>query len=166
MFSSPWTCLTASRALWSRPVGVLLRLQVGLEDRLQDQHHRHLRHAIANRADLSFILHLFATELGIEWRSLRPVRGPCLGHEADRRDQERRVGLRNRAMISGVNWIHQGPWDVGLDPVQEARLAPIRDRRYRHIEQVRRDARRAPPIRPVSIGTHDVGRSGQPLGIE
>ena len=30
-----------------RAVGVLLRLQVGLEDRLQDQHRRHLRHAIA-----------------------------------------------------------------------------------------------------------------------
>ena len=34
-----------------RPVGVLLRLQVGLEDRLQDQHHRHLRHAVPDRTD-------------------------------------------------------------------------------------------------------------------
>ena len=32
-------------------VGVLLRLQVGLEDRLEDQHHGHLRHAIPNRTD-------------------------------------------------------------------------------------------------------------------
>src|SRR5262249_15291125 len=31
--------------------GVLLRLEVGLEDRLQDQHHRHLHHAIPDRAD-------------------------------------------------------------------------------------------------------------------
>src|SRR6185312_759882 len=34
-----------------RPVGVLLRRQVGLEDRLQDQHHRHLRHAVPDRTD-------------------------------------------------------------------------------------------------------------------
>ena len=33
------------------PVGVLLRLQVGLEDRLRDQHHGHLRHAIPDRTD-------------------------------------------------------------------------------------------------------------------
>ncbi len=33
------------------PVGVLLRLQVGLEDRLEDQHHGHLRHAIPDRTD-------------------------------------------------------------------------------------------------------------------
>ena len=30
----------------SRAVGVLFRLQVGLEDRLQDQHDRHLHHTI------------------------------------------------------------------------------------------------------------------------
>src|SRR5262249_49106627 len=47
------------------PVGVLLRLQVGLEDRLRDQHHGHLRHAIPDRTDLSFILHLFARGFGI-----------------------------------------------------------------------------------------------------
>ena len=29
-----------------RAIGVLLRLQVGLEDRLQDQHRRHLHHAV------------------------------------------------------------------------------------------------------------------------
>ena len=34
-----------------RPVGVLLRREVGLEDRLQDQHHRHLRHAVPDRTD-------------------------------------------------------------------------------------------------------------------
>jgi hypothetical protein len=33
------------------PVGVLLRLQVGLEDRFQDQHRRHLRHAVPDRRD-------------------------------------------------------------------------------------------------------------------
>jgi hypothetical protein len=32
-------------------IGVLLRLKVGLEDRLQDQHHGHLRHAVSNRPD-------------------------------------------------------------------------------------------------------------------
>ena len=26
------------------------------------------------------------------------------------------MGLRKRAMISGVNWIHQGPWDVDWMP--------------------------------------------------
>ncbi|MGZ3489088.1 MAG: hypothetical protein ACXVBY_19750, partial [Isosphaeraceae bacterium] len=41
-------------------VRILLRLQVGLEDRLNDQNHGHLRHAIPNRTDLSSILHLFA----------------------------------------------------------------------------------------------------------
>ncbi len=35
----------------TRPVGVLLRREVGLEDRLQDHHHRHLRHAVPKRAD-------------------------------------------------------------------------------------------------------------------
>jgi hypothetical protein len=33
------------------PIRVLLRLQVRLEDRLQDQHRRHLHHAISNRAN-------------------------------------------------------------------------------------------------------------------
>ena len=34
-----------------RPVGVLLGREVGLEDRLQDQHHRPLRHAVPDRTD-------------------------------------------------------------------------------------------------------------------
>jgi hypothetical protein len=33
------------------PVGVLLRLQVGLEDRLRDQYHGHLRHAVPDRTN-------------------------------------------------------------------------------------------------------------------
>jgi hypothetical protein len=33
------------------PVGVLLGLQVGLEDRREDQHHSHLRHAVPDRRD-------------------------------------------------------------------------------------------------------------------
>ena len=74
------------------------------------------KRARSRDSDLSFILHLFATELGIERRNVRPFRGPCLAHEAERRVQERRVGLRKRAMISGVNWIHQGPWDVDWMP--------------------------------------------------
>ena len=36
-------------AVW--PIGVLLRLQVGLEDRLQDQHRRHLHHPVPDRGD-------------------------------------------------------------------------------------------------------------------
>src|SRR5664279_3638199 len=39
-----------------------------------------------------------------------------------------------------------------LDTIQQARLTPIRDRRYRHIEQIRGDARGATTIRPVAIG--------------
>lgn len=33
------------------PIRVLLRRKVGIEDRFQDQHHRRLQHAIANRSD-------------------------------------------------------------------------------------------------------------------
>ncbi len=40
----------------------------------------------------------------------------CLDHEAERRVQERRAGLRKRAMISGVKRIHQGPCDVDWMP--------------------------------------------------
>jgi hypothetical protein len=35
----------------SRAVGVLFRLQVGLEDRFQDQHRGHLSHAILDAGD-------------------------------------------------------------------------------------------------------------------
>ena len=34
-----------------RPVGMLLRLKIGLEDWLQDQHYSHLHHAIPDRAN-------------------------------------------------------------------------------------------------------------------
>ena len=40
----------------------------------------------------------------------------CLNQEAERRVQERRAGLRKRAMVSGVNRIHQGPCDVDWRP--------------------------------------------------
>jgi site-specific DNA recombinase len=46
------------------PIGVLLRLQVGLEDRLQDQHCRHLRHAVSDRPDAQ--RPLFAIRFGDE----------------------------------------------------------------------------------------------------
>ena len=47
----------------SRPVGVLLRLQVGLEDRLQDQHRRHLHHAVTDRRNAQ--RPLFAVRLSV-----------------------------------------------------------------------------------------------------
>jgi len=91
------------------PVGVLLRWEVGLEDRLQDQHHRHLRHAIPDRADVSFILHLFARELGNPGGvGVRPL--SVREHQVpDHRDQWRRVGRPSSAMTSGVSRIHRGP---------------------------------------------------------
>ena len=47
--ASAWTSCNASRRTVPGAVGVLLRLQVRLEDRLQDQHRRHLHHAVADR---------------------------------------------------------------------------------------------------------------------
>ena len=44
--SSRSTWRTASGRYVARAVGVLFRLQVGLEDRLQDQHSSHLHHTI------------------------------------------------------------------------------------------------------------------------
>ena len=44
-------CLHRVQRTALRPVGVLLRLQVGLEDRFQHQHRRHLHHAIPDRRD-------------------------------------------------------------------------------------------------------------------
>jgi len=41
----------------ARSVGVLLRLQVSLEDRLQDQHGSHLHHTILDRRDGQSELH-------------------------------------------------------------------------------------------------------------
>ena len=49
-------------------------------------------------------------------KEVRPFLGPGLAHEAEGRLQVRRVGLRNRAMISGVNLIHQGPWGTPWMP--------------------------------------------------
>ena len=89
-------------------VGVLLRLEVGLEDRLQDQYHRHLHHAVPNRTDLSSILHLFTRELGIVGAGGRPPRFVTI-QVPDRRDQRRRTGRRSSAITSGVSRIHQGP---------------------------------------------------------
>src|SRR5262245_52773421 len=43
-----------------RPVGVLLRRQVGLEDRLRDQYHGHLRYAVPDRTDPQWTLFAIA----------------------------------------------------------------------------------------------------------
>ena len=49
----------------ARPVGVLLRLQVGLEDRRQHQHRRRLRHPVPETRDAGFTLHLLQHGFGI-----------------------------------------------------------------------------------------------------
>jgi hypothetical protein len=59
--------------------------------------------------------HSYCTSLQRGWglRRERPaLPWACLDQEADRRVQERRAGLRKRAMVSGVNRIHQGPCGV------------------------------------------------------
>ena len=63
--------------------------------------------------------HSYCTSLQRGWGLSRE--GPalpwaCLNQEAERRVQERRAGLRKRAMISGVNRIHQGPCVVDWRP--------------------------------------------------
>jgi hypothetical protein len=72
---------------------------------------------------------------------------------------------RNRlSRPSATGWLTQAsddlrreldpPWCVRgrLDPIQNARLAPIRDRRYIHIEQVSGGLRGISSIRPVTLG--------------
>ena len=51
------------------PIGVLLRWQVRLEDRLQDQDYRHLRHAVSNRADAQW------PSCPIRFREVHPTHG-------------------------------------------------------------------------------------------
>ena len=63
--------------------------------------------------------HSYCTSLQRGWGSRRerpalPWAG--LNQKAERRVQERRAGLRKRAMVSGVNRIHHGPCDVDWRP--------------------------------------------------
>jgi hypothetical protein len=63
--------------------------------------------------------HSYCTSLQQGWglRRERPaLPWACLDQEADRRAQERRAGLRKRAIVSGVNRIHQGPCGVDWRP--------------------------------------------------
>src|SRR4051812_10770272 len=63
--------------------------------------------------------HSYCTSLQRGWglsRERLALPWACLNHEAERRVQERRAGLRKRAMVSGVNRIHQGPCDVDWRP--------------------------------------------------
>ena len=62
----------------------------------------------ARHPNLSFILHLFAGELGILGAGVRPPRF-VITQVPDRRDQRRRTGRRSSAIASGVRRIHQGP---------------------------------------------------------
>ena len=61
-------------------------------------------------SNLSFILHLFARELGILGVGARPPYRFAITQVLDRRDQQRRTGRRSSAITSGVSRIHQGPW--------------------------------------------------------
>jgi hypothetical protein len=63
--------------------------------------------------------HSYCTSLQRGWglsRERPALPWTCLNQEAERRVQERRAGLRKRAMVSGVNRIHHGPWDVDWRP--------------------------------------------------
>jgi len=63
--------------------------------------------------------HSYCTSLQRGWGSRRErpaLPWACLNQEAERRVQERRAGLRKRAMVSGVNRIHHGPCDVDWRP--------------------------------------------------
>ena len=82
---------------------------------------------------------------------LGPIRGPALV-------------MRPTAGTRSDGWLTQAGDDLGrqpdppgavrrrLDPVQDARLTPIRDCGYRYVEHFRGDLRGASPIRPVTIG--------------
>ena len=68
------------------------------------------------------------------------------------------MGLRKRAMISGVNLIHQGPWGIRLDAVQDARLAPSRDRRDTFtLSNSAATLAETATIRPIALGTRATG---------
>ena len=70
----------------------------------------------AGDSDVPFILHLFTRGFGIPGgQGLAPRRNP-IGQVPDRRDQQRRIGWRSSAMISGVSRIHRGPWGTDWTP--------------------------------------------------
>jgi hypothetical protein len=50
-------------------IGVLLGLQVGLENRFENQHCRHLRDSILDHGDDDFIMHFPPITLGIRMNS-------------------------------------------------------------------------------------------------
>jgi hypothetical protein len=59
--------------------------------------------------------HSYCTSLQRGWglsRERPALPWACLDQKAVRRVQERRAGLRKRAIVSGVNRIHQGPCGV------------------------------------------------------
>src|SRR4051795_13125886 len=59
----PFDLLYSVEGAPSRAIPVLLRLQVGLEDRLQDQHRRHLRYAVHDARDAPSALPLLPNRL-------------------------------------------------------------------------------------------------------
>ena len=80
------------------PVGILLRLQVGLEDRSEHQHCSHLRHAVPDRRDAQ--RSLFAVGLGYPYptdrlRSIRLVL-KCLRQFAQPSFRAIRLDVRER----------------------------------------------------------------------
>src|SRR5262249_35052428 len=121
--------------------------------------------ATIGHPDLSFILHLFPKGLGIERRRSKPSVGTLLVPQTDRRDHERRAGLRKRAMFSGVSRIHQGPCGPDWIPSrlpdwhQAAMVETFTLSRSAAILAEQRPSARY----PCADAT---GPSGQPLGME
>src|SRR5262245_49787590 len=115
--------------------------------------------------DLSFILHLFPKGLGIERRRSGPSVGSLLVPQTDRRDHERRVGLRRRAMISGVSWIHQGPCGPDWIP---SRIPDWHQAAMVETSTLSRSAATFEEQRPSARcpSAEATGLSGQPLRME
>ena len=74
------------------------------------------------------------------------------------------MGLRKRAMISGVNWIHQGPCGVDWMPSRTPDWHQSSIVETVHIEQLRRDARASsdhPPDSPRHIDAGPIGTAAR-----
>jgi hypothetical protein len=98
-------------------------------------------------------------------KEVQPNPGLYLADEADCRDQERRVGLRKRLMISDVSLIHQGLYGADWIPssVPDWHQSAIVDTFTFSISaavfEEHRPSARQPPA-------HAAGASGQPLTME
>src|SRR3954452_16805696 len=94
-----------------------------------------------------------------------PNTGLYFSDETDRRDHARRVGLRKRAMISGVSLIHHGAYGADWIPSrvpdwhQSAIVDTFTFSTSAAVFEEHRPSARQPPA-------HAAGASGQPLTME